>query len=83
MYVPTQYCPLSFYQKFEQANPSRCLFQETKELAALAYRDSTEDNRKFWKSEMTQALREIQDTYDEKLKSMRGDLESSCHFKVG
>ena len=38
---------------------------------------------KFWKSEMSQALREIQDTYDEKLKSMRGDLESSCHFKVG
>ena len=54
-----------------------------KELAALAYRDTTDENRKFWKSEMSQALREIQDTYDEKLESMRGDVESFYNFKVG
>ena len=54
-----------------------------KELAALAYRDTTDENRKFWKSEMSQALREIQDTYDEKLESMRGEVESFYNFKVG
>lgn len=53
-----------------------------KELAALAYRDTTAENREFWKSEMSQALHEIQTTYDEKLDTMRGDLESFYNFKV-
>ena len=38
-----------------------------KELAALAYRDTTSENRTFWKNEMSKALREIQEKYDEKL----------------
>ena len=29
-----------------------------KELAALAYRDTTSENRTFWKNEMSKALRE-------------------------
>ena len=44
-----------------------------KELAALAYRDTTQENRDFWKNEMGNAMREIQATYDDKLESMRGD----------
>lgn len=48
--------------------------QEMKELAALAYRDTTSENREFWKNEMGSALREIQATYDEKLDAMRGEL---------
>lgn len=56
--------------------------QEMKELAALAYRDTTAENREFWKSEMSQALREIQETYDEKLDSMRGELEGYYNFKI-
>lgn len=56
--------------------------QEMKELAALAYRDTTAENREFWKSEMSLALREIQDTYDEKLESMRGELEGFYNFKL-
>ena len=58
-----------------------CL-QELKELAALAYRDTTAENREFWKNEMGQALREIQSTYDEKLDSMRGELETYYNMKV-
>lgn len=53
-----------------------------KELAALAYRDTTAENRSFWKNEMGNALREIQETYDEKLEQMRGELEAFYNVKV-
>ncbi len=53
-----------------------------KELAALAYRDTTQENRDFWKNEMGSALREIQDAYDEKLNHLRGELESHYNMKV-
>jgi len=56
--------------------------QELKELAALAYRDTTAENRDFWKNEMGQALREIQDMYDEKLDIMRHEIESSYNLKL-
>jgi len=53
-----------------------------KELANLAYRDTTPENREFWKNEMGQALREIQTMYDEKLDLMRGEMESFYNLKV-
>lgn len=53
-----------------------------KELAALAYRDTTAENREFWKNEMGQALREIQGVYDEKLDIMRGEMETFYNLKV-
>ena len=53
-----------------------------KELAALAYRDTTQENREFWKNEMGNALREIQATYDEKMEGMRGELETYYNLKV-
>jgi len=53
-----------------------------KELAALAYRDTTAENREFWKNEMGQALREIQQVYDEKLESMRSEMETFYNLKV-
>lgn len=56
--------------------------QELKELAALAYRDTTAENRDFWKNEMGQALREIQDMYDDKLDIMRNEVESSYNLKI-
>jgi intermediate filament protein if len=56
--------------------------QEMKELAALAYRDTTAENREFWKNEMGQALREIQQVYDDKLDSMRGELETFYNLKI-
>ena len=53
-----------------------------KELAALAYRDTTQENRDFWKNEMGNAMREIQATYDDKLEGMRNELESFYNMKV-
>lgn len=53
-----------------------------KELAALAYRDTTSENREYWKSELSNALREIQTTYDDKLDSMRTELETYYNMKV-
>ena len=61
---------------------SHFCFQDIKELAALAYRDTTQENREFWKNEMGQALREIQQTYDEKLELMRGEMETYYNLKV-
>lgn len=56
--------------------------QEMKELAALAYRDTTSENREYWKSEMGQALREIQNAYDDKIDGVRAELESFYNLKV-
>ena len=56
--------------------------EELKELGALAYRDTTSENREFWKNEMAQAMRELQDAYAEKLEQMRTELESSYSVKV-
>ena len=53
-----------------------------KELSALAYRDTTAENREFWKNEMGQALREIQGVYEEKLDTMRSEIEASYSLKV-
>jgi len=53
-----------------------------KELAALAYRDTTAENREFWKNEMGQALREIQQVYDDKMESMRAEMETFYNLKV-
>jgi intermediate filament protein if len=56
--------------------------QEMKELAALAYRDTTQENREFWKNELGGCLREIQAAYDEKLGTMKGDMESFYEMKM-
>ena len=53
-----------------------------KELAALAYRDTTSENREYWKSELSNALREIQVTYDDKLDTMRTEMETYYNMKV-
>jgi len=53
-----------------------------KELAALAYRDTTAENREFWKNEMGQAMREIQQVYEDKLDTMRSEVEASYSLKV-
>ncbi|XP_062584250.1 60 kDa neurofilament protein-like [Saccostrea cucullata] len=56
--------------------------QELKELAALAYRDTTEENREFWKSELSQAIRDIQKEYDSKVDQIRGDMEGFYNLKI-
>jgi len=56
--------------------------QEMKELAALAYRDTLPESRDFWKNEMAQAIREIEQMYAEKLDMMKTEMESSYDLKV-
>jgi intermediate filament protein if len=56
--------------------------QELKELQAMAYRDTTSENREFWKNEMGQCLREIQQAYDDKMDTMRVELEGYYNLKV-
>lgn len=56
--------------------------QELKELAALAYRDTTNENREFWKNEMGNALRDIQMLYDEKMDTIRNDVDTFYNMKV-
>jgi len=56
--------------------------QELKELQAMAYRDTTSENREYWKNEMGQALREIQQAYDDKIDGMRSELEGYYNLKV-
>jgi intermediate filament protein if len=56
--------------------------QELKELQAMAYRDTTSENREFWKNEMGGALREIQKAYDDKMEGMRSELEGYYNLKV-
>jgi len=56
--------------------------QEMKELAALACQDSSAENRDYWKNELQNAIREIQRMYEEKMESMRVELESHYNFKV-
>ena len=60
-----------------------CPSQEMKELAALAYRDTTAENREFWKNELGGCLREIQVTYDDKMDIMRNEMETFYNLKVG
>ena len=57
-------------------------FQELKELSALAYRDTTAENREFWKNELSQAIRDIQQEYDIKVDQIRGEMETFYNLKV-
>jgi len=56
--------------------------QELKELTDLAYRDTTSENREFWKNEMGPALREIQLKYDDKMDALRGEMDTFYNLKV-
>ncbi|BFZ05555.1 hypothetical protein BsWGS_08594 [Bradybaena similaris] len=56
--------------------------QELKELSALAYRDTTAENREFWKNELSQAIRDIQQEYDNKVDQIRGEMETFYNLKV-
>ena len=48
----------------------------------MAYRDTTAENREFWKNEMGQALREIQQIYDDKIDAMKAEMETFYNLKV-
>ncbi|XP_074653991.1 60 kDa neurofilament protein-like isoform X2 [Tubulanus polymorphus] len=56
--------------------------QEMKELSALMIRDTTAENREYWKNELSQAVSDIQREYDIKLEDMRLDLNSYYDTKL-
>ncbi|XP_064650337.1 70 kDa neurofilament protein-like [Lineus longissimus] len=56
--------------------------QELKELAALAYRDSTAENREYWKSELAVAIRDIQHEYEDRMGSIKTELEAHYNLKM-
>lgn len=51
-------------------------------MKTLIHHDTTPDNRAYWKSEMGAALKEIQELYDEKLTSLRCEIETTYNTKV-
>ncbi|XP_074654132.1 60 kDa neurofilament protein-like isoform X2 [Tubulanus polymorphus] len=56
--------------------------QELREMAALAYKDTTAENREFWKSELAIAIRDIQNEYEDRLGSIKGELETHFTMKL-
>ncbi|CAJ0938057.1 unnamed protein product, partial [Mesorhabditis belari] len=56
--------------------------QEIKELQMLAARDTTPENREYFKNELSSAIREIRDEYDQLSNVHRNDMESWYRLKV-
>ncbi|KAK0404807.1 hypothetical protein QR680_017640 [Steinernema hermaphroditum] len=56
--------------------------QEIKELQTLAARDTTPENREFFKNELASAIRDIRAEYDQVYNVNRNDMESWYRLKV-
>ncbi|PAV81201.1 hypothetical protein WR25_14558 isoform B [Diploscapter pachys] len=56
--------------------------QEIKELQALAARDTTNENREYFKNELANAIRDIRNEYDQMMNANRNDLESWYKMRV-
>lgn len=56
--------------------------QEIKELQALAARDTTAENREFFKNELALAIRDIRNEYDQIAAQNKTDMESWYKLKV-
>lgn len=55
---------------------------EIKELQTLASRDTTPENREFFKNELSSAIRDIREEYDQVNNVHRNDMESWYRLKV-
>ena len=53
------------------------------EMALLANRDTTADNRNFWKNEMGSALKEIQEIYEMKIDEIKTQCENNFSAQAG
>ena len=53
-----------------------------KELAALAYRGNSPENRDYWKTQLMACISEIEDMYNEKMDDAKKDMENSYNLKV-
>ncbi|KAE9555836.1 hypothetical protein FO519_000921 [Halicephalobus sp. NKZ332] len=56
--------------------------QEIRDLQAMAARDTTNENREFFRNELAHAIRDIRDEYDRLNASNRNDIESWYKLKV-
>ncbi|VDO81284.1 unnamed protein product [Onchocerca flexuosa] len=56
--------------------------QEIRELQSLAARDTTPENREFFKNELASAIRDIRAEYDQITNVNRTDMESWYRLKV-
>jgi intermediate filament protein if len=56
--------------------------QEIKELQALAVRDTTAENREFFKNELAMAIRDIRNEYDQISTQNKTDMDSWYKLKV-
>lgn len=56
--------------------------QEIKELQALAARDTTAENREYFKNELALAIRDIRNEYDTVTSQNKNDMESWYKLKV-
>ncbi|VDO88828.1 unnamed protein product [Heligmosomoides polygyrus] len=56
--------------------------QEIKELQAMAARDTTSENREYFKNELASAIRDIRNDYDQMMNTNRNDMESWYKLKV-
>ncbi|VDN87617.1 unnamed protein product, partial [Brugia pahangi] len=61
---------------------SRVHEQEIRELQSLAARDTTPENREFFKNELASAIRDIRAEYDQITNVNRTDMESWYRLKV-
>uniref|UniRef100_A0A915PZQ1 IF rod domain-containing protein n=1 Tax=Setaria digitata TaxID=48799 RepID=A0A915PZQ1_9BILA len=56
--------------------------QEIRDLQAMAARDTTSENREFFKNELSSAIRDIRNEYDQMTSANRNDMESWYKLKV-
>eukprot|EP00080_Pristionchus_pacificus_P001492 PDM61512.1 hypothetical protein PRIPAC_50954 [Pristionchus pacificus] len=56
--------------------------QEIKELQSMVSRDTTPENREFFKNELASAIRDIRQEYDQRMLTNRTDIESWYKLKV-
>ncbi|MFH4975572.1 hypothetical protein AB6A40_002281 [Gnathostoma spinigerum] len=56
--------------------------QEIHELQAMAARDTTSENREYFKNELSSAIRDIRNEYDQLTSANRSDMESWYKLKV-
>ncbi|CAJ0583969.1 unnamed protein product, partial [Mesorhabditis spiculigera] len=56
--------------------------QEIRDLQAMASRDTTTENREYFKNELASAIRDIRQEYDQLMQVNRNDIESWYKLKV-
>jgi len=55
---------------------------ELKEQAVVTYHNTTSDNRRYWKRELGEAIRCIQELYDDRIYSISEELDSTYSLKL-